>query len=88
LYVKTITSLSALKVDLMRVRANGYAVNDQEHAPNLRAVAVPLIMPSGGYLLSVCVRGSFAEFQLDQVPEYARDIAVVMRDIARRFFEV
>ena len=40
--VKTITSPSALRADLERVRAAGYAVDDEEHAVGLRCIAAPI----------------------------------------------
>jgi IclR family pca regulon transcriptional regulator len=38
----TITTLEALIEELARVRSQGYAVNDEELAPGLRAVAAPV----------------------------------------------
>jgi IclR family KDG regulon transcriptional repressor len=60
---KTISSLTALKAHLALVRANGFAVNDEEHVPGFRAIAVPVIDPIGAVVASVSVRGS-----TDQIP--------------------
>ncbi len=41
---RTISSLTALKVNLALVRANGFAVNDEEQVAGVRAIAVPVIV--------------------------------------------
>jgi IclR family pca regulon transcriptional regulator len=38
----TITSKQALRAELERIRADGYALNDQELRPGLQAIAVPI----------------------------------------------
>ena len=47
LTVKTITTPSALRAELERVRASGYAVDDEEHAIGLRCIAAPIFDETG-----------------------------------------
>jgi|HubBroStandDraft_6_1064221.scaffolds.fasta_scaffold108307_3 DNA-binding IclR family transcriptional regulator len=81
---KTILSLAALKADLTRVRANGFALNDEEQVFGLRAIAVPVIDPIGAVVASVSVRGSTSQIPLSRVPQIARDVMLVARDLSQR----
>jgi IclR family pca regulon transcriptional regulator len=49
----TITTLAGLLEDLERVRSRGYAVNDEELAPGLRAVAAPVRDHTGQIVAAV-----------------------------------
>lgn len=71
---KTISSLTSLKAHLTQVRANGFALNDEEQVIGLRAIAVPVIDPIGAVVASVSVRGSTAQIPLSRVPQIARDV--------------
>ena len=55
---KTIVSLSALKIHLAEVRANGFSVNDEEHEQGVRAVAAPVFDHLGMVVAAVSVRGT------------------------------
>lgn len=81
---KTILSLTALKADLTQVRANGFALNDEEQVFGLRAIAVPVIDPIGAVVASVSVRGSTSQIPLSRVPQIARDVMLVARDLSQR----
>ena len=39
---KTLTTLEALKEDLERTRQRGYAIDDEEHDPQVRCIAAPI----------------------------------------------
>src|SRR5208337_596933 len=47
LTVKTITTPALLRQELERVRAAGYAVDDEEHAVGLRCIAAPIFDETG-----------------------------------------
>ena len=81
---KTIVSLTALKADLTQVRANGFALNNEEQVFGLRAIAVPVIDPIGAVVASVAVRGSTSQIPLITVPQIARDLMLVARDLSQR----
>jgi DNA-binding IclR family transcriptional regulator len=43
----TITTAAALRAELKRVRAQGYAMDDREHKANMRCIAVPVLDREG-----------------------------------------
>jgi IclR family acetate operon transcriptional repressor len=54
---KTITNFSELRTHLAEVRANGYAVDDQETYPGIRCVAAPIRNHRGAVLASISISG-------------------------------
>jgi DNA-binding IclR family transcriptional regulator len=76
---KTISSLTALKAHLTLVRANGYAVNDEEQVQGVRAVAVPLIDPISAVVVSISVRGSTVQIPSSHISLLARKMIYLAR---------
>ncbi|HYD57747.1 MAG TPA: IclR family transcriptional regulator [Burkholderiales bacterium] len=54
---KTITTQSAFDAELRRIRAAGYAMDDEEQFEGLRCIAMPVFCYTGGVLGAVCVLG-------------------------------
>jgi DNA-binding IclR family transcriptional regulator len=82
---RTITRRRALLAELEAVRARGYAVNDRERDPGIRAVGAPILGPEGWAHAAVAVQGPVArldEARLDELGEIvvraARDLAGVL----------
>jgi IclR family acetate operon transcriptional repressor len=67
LTVKTITTPSALRADLERVRKIGYAVDDEEHAVGLRCIAAPLFDETGDVVGAVSASGPMARIEEERV---------------------
>jgi len=76
---RTISSPAALKVHLAMVRANGFAVNDEEQVPGVKAVAVPVLDSLGTVVASVSVRGSTSQIPTQRVPLLAREMISLSR---------
>lgn len=57
----TITSLSQLRKALARIRAEGYALDDQETAIGIRGIAAPIFDHTGAVGAGVAVGGSIFE---------------------------
>ncbi len=60
LTVKTITTPALLRQELERVRAAGYAVDDEEHAVGLRCIAAPIFDETGDVVAAVSASGPMA----------------------------
>lgn len=54
---KTITAPKAFEAELRRIRAAGYAVDDEEQYEGLRCVAMPVFAYTGQVFASMCVLG-------------------------------
>lgn len=63
----TITSRTALEVDLAAVRRRGYAVTDEELEPGLVAVAAPVCGYDGAVVAGVSVSGPTARIPADRL---------------------
>ncbi len=54
---KTITTQAALDAELRRIRAAGYAIDDEEQHLGLRCIAMPVFSYTGQVFASMCVLG-------------------------------
>ncbi len=54
---ETITGKKELHKEIVKVRQQGYAVNDQENINGVRAVAVPINNASGSAIGALCISG-------------------------------
>jgi IclR family acetate operon transcriptional repressor len=57
---KTLDTPKKLKADLERVRARGFAVDDEEHAVGLRCVAAPVLDEDGRPMAALSISGPLA----------------------------
>jgi DNA-binding IclR family transcriptional regulator len=80
---KTICSLSALKAHLIEVRARGFAINDEEMVPGIRAVAAPLVDSMGTVIASVTVRGTTRLIPTHLLAQLGREMILVSREMSR-----
>jgi DNA-binding IclR family transcriptional regulator len=80
---KTISSLTALKAHLALVRANGFAVNDEEQVPGVRAVAVPIMDAIGSVVASVSVRGSTGQIPSPRLTILGREMVFFSREMSQ-----
>ena len=81
---KTIVSLSALKIHLADVRANGFSVNDEEHEHGVRAVAAPVFDNLGVVIAAVSVRGSPDQIATSRFRQLGRELIFISRDITQQ----
>jgi DNA-binding IclR family transcriptional regulator len=79
---KTILSLSALKAHLAEVRANGYAVNDEEQALGARAVAAPVVDSWGVVIAAISVRGSTQQIPSARLRDLGGEMVRAARDLS------
>jgi IclR family pca regulon transcriptional regulator len=67
----TITDPAALRLELARTRARGYALVDQEMEPGLRTLSVPLRNARGDVLAALNVSVSASRVSLEELTERA-----------------
>jgi DNA-binding IclR family transcriptional regulator len=66
---RTITSMAVLRAALDVVRANGYAVDDEEFEDGLRCLAAPVRDHAGAVVASLGIAGPAARFGPARLPE-------------------
>ena len=64
---RTLASQDALMADLVRIRARGYAVDNEEHEPGIICIACPILTAGGRLLGAISVTGSTGRMDFDQL---------------------
>jgi len=72
---KTITDPDAFRRSLARIRAEGYAFDDLEFAPDMRCVALPVFEKGGEVPGGIAISGPASRFDLDKLASL-RDVAM------------
>lgn len=77
----TLTSPSALKAEIAKVRTQGYAINDQELELGLRSIAVPVFNRNGKLRLTLNVSCHSSKTTVDRM---ISEFVPVLKDTAQR----
>jgi DNA-binding IclR family transcriptional regulator len=80
---KAITVQSAFLRELEKVRAQGYAVDDEENSPGVRCVAAPVFNSLGRVEAAVGVSGTISQVDKSSLPK----MADMVREAARKISE-
>jgi DNA-binding IclR family transcriptional regulator len=80
----TIVQPARLRRELARVRAQGYAVDNAEHQPDVRCVAAPVRDHSGRVVASLSVSGPATRLPRDRVPALAARTRAVAARLSSR----
>lgn len=80
----TITELEALHRELAATRERGYAIDNMEHDPTIRCVAVPIRNQNGDVIGSISVSGPAMHLTEAVIKEYAGLLAVASSEISRQ----
>jgi len=68
---RTITDRDQLRAELELVRERGWALNDEERNPGVRAIAAPIRLPGGGVAGAIAIQGPTVRITDDRLPELA-----------------
>lgn len=82
---KTITVRSKFLRELERVRAQGYAVDDEENSVGARCVAAPLFDGQGKVQASIGVTGTTGQVHKADLPKIAELVKEAARKISQQF---
>ncbi len=69
---KTICECDALRAELARIRAQGYAFDDEEKSPGMRCVAAPVFNAFGEVVAGISVSGPTARMNRDEIERICR----------------
>lgn len=82
---RTITKPKDLRAEMARIRAVGYAVDDEEHAIGLRCVAAPIFNEYGEAIAGISLSGPAARITEDRVSQLGQLVCQVAGDISLAF---
>jgi IclR family acetate operon transcriptional repressor len=82
----TLTSLADLETEFERIRAAGYALNNQERIDGVVGVAVPVLDPDGNVLASVGMHGPLPRVTMKTCERHVHRLQQAAERIARVWF--
>ena len=83
---RTITRVADLEAELARVRAAGFALNDQERMDGIVGAAVPVLDPNGNVLAAVGVHGPLPRLTVKACERHVPRLRQAAEKIARMWF--
>lgn len=81
---KTITSPTAFRRELARIRATGFAIDNEEHIKDIRCIATPVRDHSGEVRAALCVVGPKTHLPYRRLAEIRQALAAVSADLSAR----
>jgi DNA-binding IclR family transcriptional regulator len=81
---KTIVARPAFEAELRRIRAAGYAIDDEEHIEGIRCVAMPVFGHAGQPLGSMCTLGPKSRVTQQKLKELRVPLAELSRKLSER----
>jgi DNA-binding IclR family transcriptional regulator len=79
---RTITDRDQLHAELELVRERGWALNDEDRNPGVRAIAAPVSQPDGSVVGAVSIQGPTVRITDERLPELAALLNKTTREIA------
>ncbi|OLT47108.1 hypothetical protein BJF85_00975 [Saccharomonospora sp. CUA-673] len=79
---RTITDRERLREELDTVAARGWALNDEERNPGVRAIAVPVRDPDGRALAGIALQGPTVRLTDDRLDALAAELHRTAADVA------
>jgi IclR family acetate operon transcriptional repressor len=76
----TITTPAVLKRELARIRANGFAVDNEEHIEGIRCISAPVRDHSGTVCAALCIVGPKSRFS----PRRLKELRGPLQDVAEK----
>jgi DNA-binding IclR family transcriptional regulator len=81
---KTITTPADFRRELARIRATGFAIDNEEHIEGIRCIATPVRDHSGEVRASLCVVGPKSRLPKRRLLEICQSLADVAADLSAR----
>jgi len=80
----TITNPAALREEFAKVRARGYAIDDEQYELGVRGIAAPIRDDTGMSVAAVGVSGPTQRLSKSRLPKIARDVNAAAKAISLR----
>ncbi len=78
----TVISIDKLKEELMHVRENGYAIDDEELSVGLRCVGAPLFDHNGQALYAISISGPSIRMGSKKIEEMRRELKKICQNLS------
>lgn len=78
----TIVDLNVFKEELASIKAQGYAVDDQEIVQGARCIAAPIFNLSGKVEGAISISGAIHRYPADKIPAIAADVKKMANNIS------
>ena len=82
---KTITTLSGLEEEILRIRQRGYAIDDEEHEAGVRCIAAPILNFSGNPVAAISLSAPAVRLNDAEIEKYAPMVMEAASNISRYF---
>ncbi len=79
---KTITTRAEFEAELRRIRAAGYAIDDEEHLEGIRCIATPVFGHAGQVVASMCAVGPKNRMTHQKLRELRAPLAELARELS------
>jgi IclR family transcriptional regulator, KDG regulon repressor len=80
----TITTASALRAELTRVRSRGYSVDEGEHQPGVRCIGAPIRDQNERVFAAISISGPAWKIPVDQTDALSKIVMHTARSISDR----
>ncbi len=80
----SITDPARYRKELARVRRRGYAVDDEEYLPGVRAISAPILAGRGQTIATITVVGVSVRLGLEKTREAAPEVLAAAESISQR----
>lgn len=81
---RTITTPAAFRRELARIRATGFAIDNEEHIQGIRCMATPVRDHSGQVRASLCIVGPTSRLPQRRLAELRKSLAAVAAHLSAR----
>ncbi len=81
---RTLTSVARLKKDLVRTRAQGFSLDDEEAVVGARCIGAAIFAPDGKVLGAISVSGPVSRVSKERLPFYSAEICRAACEISWR----
>jgi DNA-binding IclR family transcriptional regulator len=82
--VNSLTTPEALREEFVRIRAQGYSLDDREFHDDMRCVSVP-VFDKSGMTAAISLSGPSSRFTMEKLHELRVPIAAAANDLSRKF---
>jgi DNA-binding IclR family transcriptional regulator len=80
----TITDPEVFRLELHRIRSQGYALDDHEFSDNMRCIAAPIFEPGGNVRMGISISGPDTRFTFEKLGELKHPLLKATRTLSEQ----